>query len=611
MFRRIALALVLGLAWPFLALETAMGAEQLPPASGWIPQDTIVFVELRQPQALLDLAFDPGVVEAVTSLPAYQAWTLQPGYQEFVNFIQHLETVLATDWQTGVRTLLGGGVTLAVRGNDAMLIVDSKDEQMLQQLHGVFLGIARVQDAELGQPGRVVSQEYRGVTGWAFSEEEAHAIVGNRLLLAKGPAALKAALDVRAQPEGGSLASLSTYQAAKQAAGPDAVATVFVNLAIVKQIPAVQRALDPGQNPMVSLLFGGMQEALRGSQWSVIAVDVNEDTLTAKVMADGKVTGQSGSASFAYPSQPDEGVLPNLSVPRRIAAFSFYRDLHAFYAAKDELFPARTSGLIFFENMMGIYFTGRDLSDEVMAEIRPEIRLVVAEQEYDPSIGTPRVQIPAFALILRLRNPDKFAQVMEEAWQKAIGMVSFTSGQRAAPGLIIDRPSYDGVKYTVAYYSSAEEEDKTAAHQRYNFRPALARSGDYLILSSTDGLARDLMDALKRESAEPVKPLAQVHTLVELDAVQLASILRANRENLVRQNMVNDGNTREQAEIQMDSVMTALEYLGQAKLEGQIRDGRAHAVLELRPCLPESGSVWSRSRSQSGTAGGRGTLGER
>ena len=68
--------------------------------------------------------------------------------------------------------------------------------------------------------------------------------------------------------------------------------------------------------------------------------------------------------------------------PGGIAAVSLYRDLHGFYAAKDTLFPERTSGLIFFENMMGIFFTGRDLTDEVLAETEPEIRLVVAEPQY-------------------------------------------------------------------------------------------------------------------------------------------------------------------------------------------------------------------------------------
>ena len=98
--------------------------------------------------------------------------------------------------------------------------------------------------------------------------------------------------------------------------------------------------------------------------------------------------------------------MPNLAVPRRIAAVSLYRDLHGFYAAKDDLFPERTSGLIFFENMMGIFFSGRDLTNEVLAETEPEIRVLVAQQEYDEKIGTPETQFPAFAAILRMKDPE-------------------------------------------------------------------------------------------------------------------------------------------------------------------------------------------------------------
>ena len=56
------------------------------------------------------------------------------------------------------------------------------------------------------------------------------------------------------------------------------------------------------------------------------------------------------------------------------------------FPSKDELFPERTSGLIFFENMMGIFFTGRDLTEEVLAETGSDIRVVVAEQQYDPQV---------------------------------------------------------------------------------------------------------------------------------------------------------------------------------------------------------------------------------
>lgn len=572
--------------WAVLALHTAVADDQLPAATRWVPGDAVLVLEVNRPDALFDLLLDPRVSAAVTSLPAYQKQASGPEFQQFLGVIRYLETTLGTDWRSGLRTLSGGGLTLAVWPNDqSVLAIDSEDARMLDQLHGIFLGFARTGAANTGQPDRVASQQYRGVTGWSFNGEEAHAIVGNRLLMAKGGQALKTVLDVRDGPEAQSFASAANYRAARRAAGPDTVALAFVNLEALKQHPPVQKALSRTRNPMASLLLAGMQEAVRGSSWVALAVGVRQDTLTFKVLMDGQAADPSGPAGFASPDSPGQGVLPNLRVPRRIAAASFYRDLHAFYGAKDELFPQRTSGLIFFENMMGIYFSGRDLTDEVMAELGPEIRLVVAEQEYDPHVGIPQTRIPAFAAVFRMRNPDTFAQVMEEAWQKAIGMVNFTRGQQALPGLIIDRPVHRGVKFTAACFPTGEQADKAAVDQRFNFQPALATVGDDLILTSTEALARDLIDASLQEIAEPA---AHVHTLVEIDAGQAASALTANWENMVRQNMLEKGNTRAQAETELGFLMAALQWLGQATLNLGNMDGRPAADIELRLDLPEA-----------------------
>ncbi|MHC4591753.1 MAG: DUF3352 domain-containing protein [Planctomycetota bacterium] len=586
MFRR--LGLIVSLALLCLVSQTVVAAGKLPAPSKWVPGDALVVLELYQPEAVLEVLLDPKVAAAVTSSPAYQNWASQPDFQELMNLIRYLETALGTDWKTGLGRLVGGGVTLAALPEDAsLLMVDAEDGQMLARLHEILLGFARGDAATQGHPERVTSRHYRGVTEWSFDGKEAHAIVANRLLMPNQSDALKAALDLRAGQGGRSLASLPGYQAARRAVGVDAAAMVFVNLEILKQHPPVAKALTHSANPLAALLLAGEQEALSRSSWLAMRVDIEEGKLTVKAIADGRTAGPAGPAAFAHAGRPDDGVVPNLSVPRRIAAFSFRRDLHAFYAAKDDLFPARTSGLIFFENMMGIFFTGRDLTDEVMAEIEPEIRVVVAEQEYDPAIGSPEVKIPAFAAILRLRNPEKFGEIAEEAWQKAVGLANFTRGQQALPGLIIDRPSHAGTKFTVAYFSSAAEGDRRALDSRFNYRPALARYGDYLILSSTDGLVRDLIDALKTEGTAAVRPLAQVHTLVEMDAVRLACVLGANRENMVRQNMIEKGSTREEAEAEADLLVTVLKHLGEAELRVGTADGRLYADLQLKPNLPD------------------------
>jgi hypothetical protein len=297
---------------------------------------------------------------------------------------------------------------------------------------------------------------------------------------------------------------------------------------------------------------------------------------------DGKAVAPTSPAAFALPKEPGEGVLPNLSVPRRIAAMTLYRDLHQFYAAKDELFPERTSGLIFFENMMGIFFSGRDLTNEVLAETWPELRFVVAEQEYDPAIGTPQVKLPAFAAILRLRNPERFNEVVEEAWQKAVGLINFTRGQQAMPGLIIDRPVYGQTKFTLAYFSTAQVEDRMKLESRFNLRPSLAMPGDYLVLSSTDGLARDLIDALYRQKAATIKPLAETHSLLEIDGGQLASVLQANRGVLVRGDMIKKGTTQQEAETGIDMLITLAKLVERVELRIGTHEGLTQARLETK-----------------------------
>jgi hypothetical protein len=91
---------------------------------------------------------------------------------------------------------------------------------------------------------------------------------------------------------------------------------------------------------------------------------------------------------------------------------------------------------------------------------------------------------------------------------------------------------------------------------------------------------------LKKEAATGIKALADTHSLVEVSVSQLSSILTANRESLVRQNMIDDGNTRQQAETQIDLLLTIVKHLGLVELSLGAHDGQTHANLELTPNLP-------------------------
>jgi len=582
MSRNLALVPALMLA-AFMSRTTAAG-QTLPPATQWIPQDAVIVLEVTKPKALLEVFTNDKATAAVSALPLYKEQASKPKFKEFLNIISVIETTLDTDWRTGLGKLTGAGITLAVcPGDTVLLIIDAEDGQMLERFHEFFLNVARSEAEKKGEFNIVASKEYEGVTAWTFDGKEAHTIIGKRLVLANHPEGLKAVLQRRSQTKKASLSANPTYHAAKRTVGPDAIAKVFVNLKPLMSFPQVAQIFkQQHENPLAALVFAGIFESTHNSNWLAMGLHVEDSTLIFRASVDGKTVASTSPAAFALPKNPDEGALPNLMVPRQIAALSLYRDLHQFYSAKDDLFPERTSGLIFFENMMGIFFSGRDLTEEVLAETKPEIRLVVAEQQYDPAIGIPQIKLPAFAAILRLHHPEQFNEVAEEAWQKALGLINFTRGQQAMEGLIIDRSIYGEIKYSMAYFSTSGIDDKNNLDMRFNIRPALAMPGEYLILSSTDGLARDLINTLNQEIELKVKPFVETNSLVEIDTAQLTSILKANRDKLVRSDMVKKGSTQEESEAGIDMLITLVKLINRAKLSLGTHEGLTQARMEIK-----------------------------
>jgi hypothetical protein len=578
------LVLILALTLAALTSHATATGQTLPPAIQWIPQDAVIVLEVTRPKALLEAFCNDKATATITALPLYKQQASNPKVQEFFNIISFIETSLDTNWRTALEKLTGAGITLAVCPEDAVfLIIDAEDEQMLKQFHEFFLNVARSEAEKKGKYNLVKSKEYQGLTAWTFDGKEAHTIIGKRLFFANKAKRLKDIVHYRSQANKASIASNPAYQASKRTVSNNAVAKVFVNLKPLMGIPQVAQVFNQqNENPLAALAFAGIFEATRDSNWLALGLHVEDNTLVFRASVDSKTIVPTSPAAFALPKKQGEGVFPNLSVPRRIAALSFYRDLHQFYAAKDELFPERTSGLIFFENMMGIFFSGRDLTNEVLAETKPEIRFVVAEQQYDSAIGTPQIKLPAFAAILRLQNPEKFNEVAEEAWQKALGLINFTRGQQAMQGLIIDRPVYKGTTYSMAYFSTSGIDDKNKLDQRFNIRPALAMPGEYLIISSTDGIARDLIDTLNREMQHKVKPVSETHSLVEIDTAQLTSILKKNRDTMVRNDMVKKGNSQEEAEAGIDLLITLVKLIERAKLGLGTHKGLTQALLEIK-----------------------------
>jgi hypothetical protein len=549
--------------------EPGSGAAGVTP-SGWVPDQAVVCLELTAPGRLIEPLLAPDFVKRVAALPTYERWRSSREIQDLLRLTRYLEQAGQADWPALLRKLTGRGVALAVGGvKRSLLVIEGADPELLGKLNGAVRDLAAGEAQRQGQASRVHSQEYAGVTGWTFDGKEAHAIAGSTLLVASDAGVLKAAIDLR-EASAGSLAATAAYQAARRAVGAGAAGLLFVDLEKLRLAPGFLAGLDGARdNPLAALLFAGVPAVLKTAPWLALGVYVDGPTLSLRAFLGG-TGGEAGRPAFVGGEAGAAGIGSETRVPRGIAELSLRRDLAKFYAAKDDLFPQRTSGLIFFENMMGIFFSGRNLTEDVLAQTTPDVRIVVARQEYDAAIGTPDPQWPAFAVVFGLREPARFGEVLEEAWQKALGLINFTRGQKAQPGLILDRAQHRGTPISVARFSAKDVADRQHLDPRFNLRPTLAIAGDRAILSSTDGLARDLMDAFAPGPAAPASapavPVTRGHTRLGLAGKELAAALTTGRAAMVRDNMLKEGHSQPEAEVAVDTLIELVGWVDRVTL---------------------------------------------
>ncbi len=559
--------------------ERPYAAESAAKLCQWVPADAVAALIVPRPAELLrKLNETPGLQEAVGSARLAEVLDRNRQLRQLRAVTALLEGQLRSDWKTILGDMTTGGFVLAVLpDNRVVVILEARDGEVLHKVNDFVLNLARLDPANTAGREAVREAEYRGVRGWSLSPEESHAIIDRRLVMCNSAELLRRIID-QAKDGGESLAGSSQFKTA-MASLPASDIGIFVDFRVFRGLPQVQEGLRQARSPLPVLFLAGLTEALAGADWLALGLSYAEEKVQFALRSGGD-TALASDFGFATPTSPEEGALPNLEVPGRIMALTMYRDLHDFYARKNELFPERTSGLIFFENMMGIFFTGRNFTDEVLTELHPYIRIVVAHQQFTPETGVPEVQIPAFALVLRMRTPQRFGPIVEEGWQKALGLINFVRGQDAQPGLILDRVEYQGVKYTVSYFSTVDEDLSQPLPMRFNFRPVVITQGDDLILASTEGLGRSIMDAI-RASADSDRPLPGVTARLEADLAAVAQVINVNREALIRQNMIEKGRSREEAVNEWEQLKRVVELFGKSVVKVGVHDGRPALDAEI------------------------------
>jgi hypothetical protein len=572
-----------------VAASMGLAAQAAQPASlaQLAPEAATVYVEIAQPQALVNTAREARWQTLLGQNEKWQAFWRSPDGGRFKAGVRTIEDQLQMPWHQALSELTGGGLAVAADPFErrSLLLVRAQNADILAKVRQLAINFGELASLASGKPSPLQASNHRGVEVWDVAGQAAYALVPDKKLLIAGNRRedVIAAVD-RLLDGGRSLADESEFKAAQTANAGNDNAWGWLQLEKFRSLPQWENLQTaPRGNVATESLLGGLMEALDRASYLAVQAKVTDGRLAIRWQVPFDREKLSANRQWCF-ARAGENAGPALIQPEgTILSVSMYRDLAQMWQLRDQLFDQDTlAKLNQVDGSLSMFFANRDFGSQVLGELQPGSRLIVARQKFADGQPVPTVKLPAFALLLELKNPGQFSPALVAAYQTAVGLANFDGVQKGNPQLLQQTTDYRGATLYQARYLTPPGEPQQTVELIYNFSPTCAMVKNHFIIASTAELARQLIDELQRdETARATNNNVQA----VLNLEHLAAVLTDNEQALVTQNMLTKGNTRAEAQSEVALVLRVLRELGTAELRLTPADGRLE--LETRVGLPK------------------------
>ncbi len=537
-------------------------------ASQLLPDSTVAFVEISKPAEILSTLIDHPLSKHIKGLEAYQTATSTEGYQKLVEGIDFFENQIGAKWRPAVDDLLAQGVSFAFDAatNGSVLLMRAKDTASMENFRVRLLELTRLQGGQSGKP-----VDYRGTSIYRLGKGGA-AVVREWLIVTNegdlGKMVLDRLIDLKPdaanEPVPGTLSSQANYATAYATRDAGSDLWAFANVEAVRNAGAGKKALEgKAENPLAEVLFGGIQSTLLHSPFVTANVDVAPSGLTMRLSTPWQADWIPEERTYFFGPE-NSGEAPSLpQVPEPMMTLGVYRDVSQMWLRAGDLFDEQMNDkLAEADSGLTTVFAGRDFGEEILGSFDPQMGVVVTRQDFSNTLPLPAIKLPAFALVMKLRDPDTMRAELRRTFQSAIGFFNIIGAQNGQPQLEMDmEKSGDIDLITSQYLPEKKDRESTSAPIFFNFSPSVGFVGDRFVLASTKSLARQLSDA-------PLAPdSAGVNTNLVINAGPINEILNDNREQLISQNMLEEGHSREEAEGAINLLLELVKCFRSAQLE--------------------------------------------
>lgn len=567
-----------------ICLPTALWAGDTTVAA-LLPKTTVAFVQVSEPAKLIDSVMSHPLYAKVTSIDAVKKAYEQKQYKDFQTGVSFFETQIGMPWKEVVAKSASEGITLAVDGDTKgiVLIIGGQDEASQAKLLETLNNLSRIDAFAKGKEKPEPLADYRGIQGYKFNG----AIVGQlgkRLIICNNEPLAKKVADAHLDNPSDTFAQSELLKAAQKPAN-GAIAFGVVDVAKIRELGLAKEAFTGrAENPAAELLFGGILSTLKNTPYAMLAVRAIESGLQAEVSMPHDRTWAGDQREYFF-GPGGVGAAPvSAAPPGALFSIRAHRDISAMWLRAGDLFDEKVNEqMAQAESGISNLFAGKDFAEDILGVFGPQVEIVSALHEFPAGAPIPAIKLPGFAMVFNLKDPETAIPELRRNFQNGIGFFNIVGAMNGQPQFEIESEKADGVQIVSAtcVIDKRKTKDEKAIPIQYNFSPTVAFAGDRFVLASTQKLAKEII------SGKPVTEKSAASNTVTNTAATLAgktvlAALQANREQLIVQNMLEEGRTREEAEAAIGVLLEIVGWFDSAALALDATDQQLSLTLNVK-----------------------------
>ena len=536
-----------------------------------VPEQAEFVLQITQPRRLGETAVHHDLVKQLRTLEAVQELYDSTNFRRFYQLLAHFEKEMGARWPEMLDRVAGGGIVVAAKfgGMDApaLLVVQSKDEAALRK----FIDTAgRLLEDELARQEAKEKPEkltYRNTAVLRVGKDFHVAVAGGALLVSNQEKPLQLAIDLHLDGGKQSVLEKASVKEARQLAlngQPDALAWMWLDADTIRSRNPKEGGLDPkATDPQATVLFGGWLDQFRRTPFlcGVLHERAGKIVLGLRTPCGREGMDESLAALHA-PSAEQGGALPLLEPKGTLFSISYTLDTKELWERRAKLFnEAQLKDFEQFDKSTSPLIGGNKPS-WLLSAAGPHHRFVAAHRQNDLYAKKPGVRLPAFAVVVAMRDPKEFTQIAETALRTAA-----LAGLTQVKMKLVEE-KHGGLKIVGYRFPDDAGLEDDAADIRFNFMPCFVSVGNQFVVSSTFELAHELVDLLQKEAkGDPVK--SETAMRMRFYPSGAADYLQSVEDQLLAQTILDRAIGPKEARAEVQKLLSVIRSSGVLEIEQQ------------------------------------------